>query len=101
MVLSKIYINKVKEQKNCTVAMASVILDDQLAIDKMKVNINKDGGLFLSMPSFKKTKESKRFVDYVHPINSEFRTYLETEVFAAFKEMNDSGKTSIIKDFTK
>lgn len=100
MVITKVFINKVKEPKNCTVAMVSVVLDNQLAIDKMKVNTDKDGKLFLSMPSFKKTKDSKRFIDYVHPVNSEFRKYLETEVFAAYKEMTESSKDSLAKELT-
>lgn len=99
MVISKLFINKVKEQKNSTVAMVSVVLDKQLAIDKMKINKDKDGKLFLSMPSYKKTKASKRFIDYVHPINSEFRKYLETEIFAAFNGMSESDE-SLIKELT-
>ena len=64
-------------------AIASVTLDDQLAVHDIKV-ISAREKLFIVMPSRKNPDET--FRDIVHPINAPFRAALEAAVLAAFDE---------------
>lgn len=64
-------------------AVVSVTFDGQLAVHDIKV-INAKDKLFIVMPSRKNPDETYR--DIVHPINSQFRTMLETAVITAYEE---------------
>ena len=64
-------------------AIVSVTFDGQLAVHDIKV-INARDRLFIVMPSRKNPDES--FRDIVHPINSEFRAMIESEVLSAYVE---------------
>lgn len=63
-------------------AVASIVIDDAIAIHGIKI-VNGRDGLFLSMPS-RKNKEGD-FVDIVHPIKNEIREELQTKVLEAYK----------------
>ena len=62
-------------------AYVSVTLNDCLAIHNLKI-IQGARGLFVSMPARK--NKSGGFTDIVHPINQEFRHYIETIVVNAY-----------------
>ncbi len=64
-------------------AIASVTLDNQLAVHDIKV-ISAREKLFIVMPSRKNPDET--FRDIVHPINAPFRAALETAVLGAYRE---------------
>ena len=64
-------------------AIASVTFDGQLAVHDIKV-INARDKFFIVMPSRKNPDDTYR--DIVHPINSDFRNALETEVIDAYRE---------------
>ena len=64
-------------------AIVLVTFDGQLAVHDIKV-INARDRLFIVMPSRKNPDES--FRDIVHPINSEFRAMIESEVLSAYEE---------------
>lgn len=64
-------------------AIASVTLDNQLAVHDIKV-ISAREKLFIVMPSRKNPDET--FRDIVHPINAPFRSALETAVLDAYRE---------------
>lgn len=64
-------------------AIASVTLDNQLAVHDIKV-ISAREKLFIVMPSRKNPDET--FRDIVHPINAPFRAALETAVLDAYRE---------------
>lgn len=64
-------------------AIASVTLDNQLAVHDIKV-ISAREKLFIVMPSRKNPDDT--FRDIVHPINASFRAALEGAVLAAFHE---------------
>ena len=64
-------------------AIASVTLDNQLAVHDIKV-ISAREKLFIVMPSRKNPDDT--FRDIVHPINTSFRAALESAVLAAFNE---------------
>ena len=64
-------------------AIASVTLDNQLAVHDIKV-ISAREKLFIVMPSRKNPDDT--FRDIVHPINASFRASLEGAVLAAYNE---------------
>ncbi len=64
-------------------AIASVTLDNQLAVHDIKV-ISAREKLFIVMPSRKNPDDT--FRDIVHPINASFRSSLEGAVLAAYNE---------------
>ncbi len=64
-------------------AIVSVTFDNQLAVHDIKV-INAREKLFIVMPSRKNPDETYR--DIVHPINAQFRSYVEATVLAAYEK---------------
>ncbi len=64
-------------------AVVSVTFDGQLAVHDIKV-INARDKFFIVMPSRKNPDDTYR--DIAHPINSAFRSDLETAVIAAYEE---------------
>ena len=68
-------------------AIVSVTFDGQLAVHDIKV-INARDKFFIVMPSRKNPDETYR--DIVHPINSDFRAKLESEVIAAYNAALES-----------
>ena len=64
-------------------AVVSVTFDNQLALHDIKV-INTRDKHFIVMPSRKNPDGTYR--DIIHPINSEFRQFLESSVLDAYFE---------------
>ncbi|HEX3026775.1 MAG TPA: septation regulator SpoVG [Clostridia bacterium] len=64
-------------------AVVSIILDGDFAVHDLKV-IEGVERLFVAMPN--RRSEDGRFQDIVHPITSEARTKLETEILDKFNE---------------
>lgn len=64
-------------------AFASVTFDDSFVVRNMKV-VEGTKGVFLCMPSRKLPDGTHK--DMVHPINQEFRQYLEENVLKAYQE---------------
>jgi stage V sporulation protein G len=64
-------------------AFASVTFDDSFVVRNMKI-VEGAKGVFLCMPSRKLPDGSHK--DMVHPINQEFRKYLEDNIVKAYKE---------------
>ena len=64
-------------------AFVTVTFDKCFAVRNMKI-VQGDKGVMLCMPSRKLPDGT--FKDVAHPINAEFRTYLEKHIFAAYEE---------------
>ena len=64
-------------------AFASVTFDDSFVIRNMKI-IEGTKGVFLGMPTRKMSDGS--YKDMVHPINQEFRKYLEDNIIKAYQD---------------
>lgn len=62
-------------------AIFSVTFDDQLVVHDIKL-IESREGYFLAMPS--RRLENGDFIDSVHPVNKEFRRYLENKILAVY-----------------
>jgi len=70
-------------------AFVNVTFDDTFVVRGMKI-IKGSSGYFISMPSRKMPDGSYR--DIAHPIQNEFRHYLEKHVLAAYqKSLNQEG----------
>lgn len=84
MKITNVEIKKVEKEGLKLKGMANVTLDNCLAIHNVRI-IEGSKGLFLAMPS-KKDKEGK-YVDMVHPINSETRKMFEEEIMTKYNEI--------------
>ena len=66
--------------------VVSVTFDNVFAVHDIKI-IDGEKGLFIAMPSRKSGDGEYR--DIAHPINTEFRTYMQETILAAYnKEVN-------------
>lgn len=82
--------------------VASIQLDNCLVIHDIKL-IENNGKRLLSFPNKKMKKyvmengeysEVNSYTDIVHPSNSEFRNYIETEVFKVYDSEIKKGDTN-------
>lgn len=64
-------------------AIASVTFDDSFAVHDIKV-IENESKVFVAMPN-KRLKDGT-FKDVAHPINFDFRQYIEKEVLEAYNK---------------
>ena len=64
-------------------AYVTVTFDKCFAVRNMKI-VEGDKGVMLCMPSRKLPDGT--FKDVAHPINAEFRTYLEKRIFMAYED---------------
>ena len=71
-------------------AIVSITLDDEFAVHDIKI-IEGDRGLFIAMPS-KKVLDGE-YRDIAHPINSEVRERVQSEILRKYQEMLDSEET--------
>ena len=67
-------------------AIVSVTFDGQLAVHDIKV-INARDKFFIVMPSRKNPDNTYR--DIVHPINAEFRSYVESTIIVPSARLNN------------
>ena len=86
MEITSVKVRKVFEEGTMK-AIVSVTLDDQIAIHDIKV-IYAGARYFVVMPSRKLAENS--FRDIAHPINSAFRSKLETAVIEAYFAQKDA-----------
>ena len=84
MKITDIQIRKVEKENLKLVGVATIVLNESIAIHDIKV-INGERGLFIAMPN-RKSADGK-YRDVVHPINQETRTMFEE---AIIKEYNKS-----------
>lgn len=62
--------------------VVSVTFDNVFVVHDIKI-IDSEKGLFIAMPSRKSSDGEYR--DIAHPINTEFRTYMQETILAAYK----------------
>ena len=82
MKISDIRIRLVDKEDSKLKAVASITIDDCFVVHDIK-GIEGKEGYFISMPS-KKTPDGE-FKDIVHPINTETREAISTQVIEAYK----------------
>lgn len=82
MEITNISVNKIEKENSRLRGMATIILDDQLAIHNIRI-IEGDRGLFIAMPS-RKTDEDK-YEDIVHPITNDFRNKVQDIILEKYR----------------
>ena len=85
MKITDIRVRKVAKQGKMR-AVVSVTFDNEFVVHDIKV-IEGDRGLFIAMPSKKSADGEYR--DIAHPINSEMRGLLQTQILEAFDKASE------------
>ena len=67
-------------------AVVSITIDDEFVVHDIKV-IDGEKGLFIAMPSKKSTDGEYR--DIAHPINSETRDKIQSQILEAYEKAED------------
>ena len=70
-------------------AYVTVTFDDCFVVHNIKVIEGKNGA-FIAMPS-RKTKTGE-YKDVAHPINSDFRSKLQSDILSAYEKEPDEGE---------
>jgi stage V sporulation protein G len=65
-------------------ALVTVVFDDCFVVRNIKVIEGREGKLFVAMPS--RRLPDGKYVDIAHPINRDFRSYLEETILEAYRE---------------
>lgn len=86
MEITSVKIRKVERENSRMKGIASVVIDDAIAIHDIRI-IEGDSGLFIAMPS-RKTPVGE-YKDIAHPINQEVRTMFEKEILDAYDKAED------------
>ena len=81
MNITEVRVNKVESSNGKLVGIATVLIDDAIIINNIKI-INNDGKRFISFPSIK--LPDGKFMNTTHPVNSETREIFEKAIFAEF-----------------
>ena len=83
MKVTDIRIRLIENEDSKLKAVASVTFDESIVVHDIKIVQGKEG-YFVSMPS-KKTPDGE-YRDLVHPINTETREYLVSELLKAYEK---------------
>lgn len=83
MQITDVKIRKIFNNEEPMKAIVSITFDNQLALHDIKVIYAREK-LFIVMPSRKNPDGTYR--DIVHPINGDFRAYIEETVLKAYEE---------------
>ena len=89
MKITSVRITKIepKESTNKLVAVASIVVDDEVAIHGIKI-INGEKGLFIAMPS--KRNNDGTYSDIVHPINSSAREVIQSVILDEYETIKEA-----------
>lgn len=82
MRITNVSVKKLENQESKCKAVATVVLEDCLAIHDIKIIEGKDK-LFISMPS---KKVEDKYYDYVHPIVNDLRQELEKAILEEYSK---------------
>lgn len=86
MKITSVSVVKKKNEDSRMKGIATIVLDDQLAIHDIRI-IEGDNGLFTAMPSRKTATGGYR--DVAHPINPEARNMIEKAILDAYNKEGD------------
>lgn len=91
MKITSVNVKKMENEDSKMKAVATVVLDDCIAIHDIKIisGKNEDGSekLFIAMPSRKLPNGSYR--DVAHPINQETRNIFEEAILAEYNKVEE------------
>lgn len=83
MKITSVSVRKVEKEDSRMKGIATIVLDDQLAIHDIRI-IEGDNGLFTAMPSRKTA--TGRYRDVAHPITTAARNMIEKAILDVYKE---------------
>ena len=83
MKITDIQIRKVEKENSKLVGVATIVLNESIAIHDIKIIIG-EKGLFIAMPN-RKSADGK-YRDVVHPINQETRTMFEEAIIEEYNK---------------
>lgn len=83
MKITSVSVKKVEKEDSRMKGIATIVLDDQLAIHDIRI-IEGDNGLFTAMPSRKTATGGYR--DVAHPITPTARNMIEKAILDVYKE---------------
>ena len=83
MKITSVSVRKVEKEDSRMKGIATIVLDDQLAIHDIRI-IEGDNGLFTAMPSRKTATGGYR--DVAHPITPTARNMIEKAILDVYKE---------------
>lgn len=97
-----IKLNGVRNSQRSVKSFATVTFGEVFKITNVAVVENRDGGVFVSMPSFRSKERNDKneavYKDVCHPITAEFRAELYSDILALYEEMEQAGKTEVTKE---
>jgi DNA-binding cell septation regulator SpoVG len=70
---------------------ASLMFDGNFVVRGIRVLKNKDKKILIVMPSRESSKSSYGYEDIAHPVNNEYRKWLELMIMKAYLRMCDKG----------
>ncbi len=91
MKVTSVNVKKISNEGSRMKGIASILLDDLIAIHDIKV-IEGNNGLFVAMPSRKTPAGSYR--DIVHPITPEGREMIEKAIFEEYDKVEEVAEES-------
>lgn len=81
------------EGDNATKALARICIDEGFVVNNISIKENKDGELFVSMPSIKTNLTDEHgnpeYRDICYPTTKEFREQLNEKIISAYREAKD------------
>lgn len=83
MKITEVKVYPVRKPDDKLKAFATIILDDCFVVRDLKV-INGNSGLFVAMPS--KKKSDGTYADIAHPLNKEMRQEMEEIVLGEYQQ---------------
>ena len=86
MKITSVSVRKVEKEDSRMKGIATIVLDDQLAIHDIRI-IEGDNGLFIAMPSRKTATGGYR--DIAHPVNYEGRAMFQDAILEAYDKAED------------
>lgn len=92
-------INEVNDKESNVKAFATVVFGDSFKICNIAVVKNKEGNLFVSMPSYKSNERTEQneavFKDICNPITAEFQKEFSQAILSAYDKRNELGKNAL------
>ncbi|MDX9754756.1 MAG: septation regulator SpoVG [bacterium] len=92
MRITEVKVYPVRKPDDKLKAFATIILDDCFVVRDLKV-INGNSGLFVAMPS--KKKSDGTYADIAHPLNKEMRQEMEEIVLGEYHQAIASGAEAV------
>jgi DNA-binding cell septation regulator SpoVG len=92
-------INEVNNKESNVKAFATVVFGESFKICNIAVVKNKEGNLFVSMPSYKTNERTEHneavFKDICNPITAEFQKELSQAILSAYDRRSELGKNAL------